>query len=189
MLMKSLNRILLGGLFLLAGLPVSLAAQGHPEPEHGKPEHHQPEHRQEGEHRSPPAAHTRHATPARRTLEVHDQREVWEHQRAHDWNAEHRTWQQRGGYHGVRIPAMRFRAYFGPHRWFRLYGAPMELVGPYPRFKYAGYWFRLMDPWPEAWAPLWFENDAVCIVYQGDGYYLIDQHHPDVLIAVEVYVS
>ena len=33
--------------------------------------------------------------------------------RAASWNNDHRTWQQRGGYNGYRIPQDRFRQYFG----------------------------------------------------------------------------
>ena len=45
---------------------------------------------------------------------------VWQQHRAHSWQAEHRTWQQRGGYKGYRIPKDHFRGNFGPHHAFRM---------------------------------------------------------------------
>ena len=38
--------------------------------------------------------------------------------RASSWNNEHRTWQQRGGYNGYRVPDDRFRIYFGNNHHF-----------------------------------------------------------------------
>jgi hypothetical protein len=126
-------------------------------------------------------------TEPRRRIEPGDQRGAWQEGRARDWQSEHRTWQQRGGYHGYRIPPARFRTYFGRDRWFRIHGAPMVFVGRYPRFKYGGYWFRLVDPWPEDWTDDWYERDDVSIDYYGDGYYLVNRHHPGIRIAVQVY--
>src|SRR3984893_10112724 len=38
----------------------------------------------------------------------------WQEHRAQSWQSDHRTWEQRGGYRGYRIPDDRFRGYFGP---------------------------------------------------------------------------
>lgn len=106
--------------------------------------------------------------------------------RANSWNNDHRTWQQRGGYNGYRVPEDRFRLYFGSNHFFRISRLPMIFVGGYPRFQYDGYWVTFMDPWPEDWAPTWFETDDVYLDYTGDGYYLYDRMHPGIGIAVTV---
>ncbi|MGA3178363.1 MAG: hypothetical protein ABSE19_13585 [Candidatus Acidiferrum sp.] len=106
--------------------------------------------------------------------------------RAGSWNNDHRTWQQRGGYNGYRVPEDRFRQYFGSNHFFRIGGLPMVFVGGYPRFQYDGYWVTFMDPWPESWDPAWYENDDVYLDYTGDGYYLYDRMHPGIGIAVTV---
>lgn len=106
--------------------------------------------------------------------------------RAGSWNNEHRTWQQRGGYSGYRIPDDRFRLYFGGGHFFRIGGLPLLFVGGYPRFQYDGYWVTLMDPWPEMWPPLWYETDNVYIEWGGDGYYLYDSNYPGIGIAVMI---
>lgn len=63
------------------------------------------------------------------------------------------------------------------------------IVGGYPRFQYGGYWFSLIDPWPEYWANDWYESDDVYIDYVGDGYYLYNRRHPGIAIALNVFVG
>jgi hypothetical protein len=41
-----------------------------------------------------------------------------------------------------------------------------------------------MDPWPETWAPTWYDSDDVYVDYTGDGYYLYNRMHPGPGIAV-----
>jgi riboflavin synthase len=89
-----------------------------------------------------------------------EQRGVWQQRRARSWEAEHRTWQQRGGYDGYRIPQDRYRRYFGSRHPFRIYRYPVVLYDGYPRFQYGGFWFSLMDPWPEYWSDDWWEADV-----------------------------
>jgi hypothetical protein len=125
----------------------------------------------------------------RKPVEQSQQRGVWLQHRAHNWQSEHRTWQQRGGYHGYRIPEDRFHDNFGRDHWFRIYRFPLVMVGRYPRFQYGGFWFRLVDPWPESWPDAWYETDDVYIDYYRDGYYLYNRNHPGVSIAVNVYVG
>jgi hypothetical protein len=105
--------------------------------------------------------------------------------RAGSWNTDHRTWQQRGGYNGYRIPDDRFRLYFGASHFFRISGLPLLFVGGYPRFQYDGYWVTFVDPWPETWPPNWYETDDVYLDYS-DGYYLYDRNYPGIGIAVTV---
>jgi hypothetical protein len=94
--------------------------------------------------------------------------------RAKSWDNDHRTWSQRGGYTGYRIPEDRFRAYWGRAHSFRIFSLPMLFVGGYPRFRYDGYWVTFVDPWPEMWPATWYETDDVYLDYTDDGYYLYD---------------
>jgi hypothetical protein len=104
--------------------------------------------------------------------------------RATSWATQHRTWQQRGGYNGYRVPDDRFALYFGSGHFFHIGSLPLLFVGGYPRFQYDGYWVTLMDPWPEDWPPLWYETDNLYIDWGGDGYYLYDTNYPGIGIAV-----
>jgi len=106
--------------------------------------------------------------------------------RAKSWNDEHRTWAQRGGYNGYRVPEDRFRAYWGSNHYFRIFRLPMIFVGGYPRFRYDGYWVTFIDPWPGDWAANWYETDDVYIDYVNDGYYLYDRLYPGIPIAVTI---
>jgi hypothetical protein len=115
-----------------------------------------------------------------------DHHNDWQGRRARDWRSDHRTWEQRGGYHGYRIPELWFGRYFGPGRFFRIHDLPVVVLGGYPRFLYCGYWFSLVDPWPEYWADDWYETDDVYIVDSGDGYYLFNRRYPGEGIAVSV---
>jgi hypothetical protein len=118
-----------------------------------------------------------------------EQPRVWQQHRARNWQAEHRTWQQRGGYNGYRIPQVHYRRYFGRSHLFRIYTLPMLLFGEYPRFQYGGYWFSLVDPWPQYWSNNWYENDEVYIDYSGDGYYLYNRRYPRDRIAITFYLN
>ena len=106
--------------------------------------------------------------------------------RASSWNNDHRSWGQRGGYNGYRVPEDRFRLYFGSNHFFRINRLPMVFVGGYPRFQYDGYWVTFVDPWPETWPPTWYETDDVYVDYTGDGYYVYDRMHPGIGIAVNI---
>ena len=106
--------------------------------------------------------------------------------RASSWNDDHRSWGQRGGYNGYRIPEDRFKLYFGGNHFFRISRLPMVFVGGYPRFQYDGYWVTFVDLWPETWAPTWYETDDVYVDYTGDGYYLYDRAHPGIGLAVTI---
>jgi len=106
--------------------------------------------------------------------------------RASSWNKDHRTWGQRGGYNGYRVPEDRFRLYFGSNHYFRIYGLPMFFVGGYPRFQYDGYWVTFVDPWPEMWPDTWYETDDVYLDYTDDGYYVYNRTRPGPGIAVTI---
>ena len=114
------------------------------------------------------------------------QQSAWQNHRAHSWDSDHRTWQQRGGYHGYRIPDARYRGYFGPDHGFRIYGRPFLVVDGRPRFQYRGYWLSMVDPWPESWANDWYDTDEVYVTYVDNGYYLYNQRHPGVGISISI---
>lgn len=65
----------------------------------------------------------------------------------------------------------------------------MVVVGGYPRFRYGGYWFSLVDPWPEYWSNNWYESDYVYVEYFNNGYYLYNRRYPRDRIAISVYVN
>jgi hypothetical protein len=106
--------------------------------------------------------------------------------RATSWDKDHRTWGQRGGYNGYRVPEDRFKLYFGSNHYFRINGLPMVFVGGYPRFQYDGYWVTFVDPWPETWPATWYQSDDVYLDYTNDGYYVYDRRHPGPGIAVTI---
>jgi hypothetical protein len=147
-----------------------------PHPGEAKPTARQaePAHQPQGGHPQP--------TPEQR--QVHQT--TWQSHRAQHWESEHRTWQQRGGYHGERIPQERYGQYFGPSHFFAVYTVPVVVYGGYPRFQYSGFWFSVVDPWPEYWAADWYDTDDVYIVYTDDGYYLVNRRYPGVMLAVDV---
>ena len=116
----------------------------------------------------------------------YDRRDIWQRQRAHDWQHEHRSWHERGGYVGYRIPEDRFRAHFGRGHWFRVHDVPVVVVQGSPRFQFGGFWFGVVDPCPETWSPVWYRTDDVYVDYVNDGYYMYNRSHPGIAIAVNV---
>ena len=127
-----------------------------------------------------------HAQQQRPQQQQRVEQSAWQEHRAQSWQSDHRTWQQRGGYHGYRIPDDRYRGYFGPDHGFRIYGLPFLVVGGYPRFQYEGYWLSPVDPWPEYWANDWYDTDDVYVTYVDNGYYLFNRRYPNVAIAVSI---
>jgi len=117
------------------------------------------------------------------------QQGAWQERRATNWQAEHQTWQQRGGYNGDRIPEDRYRGNFGPDHSFRIYTNPVVVAGGYPGFQYGGFYFSIVDPWPQYWSNNWYENDDVYIDYSRDGYYLYNRRYPRDRVAIRVYVN
>jgi flagellar motor protein MotB len=124
--------------------------------------------------------------PQRTQEQQHVEQSAWQQHRAQNWQSDHRTWQQRGGYRGYRVPGDRFRGYFGPEHGFRIGGLPFLVVGGYPRFQYNGYWISAVDPWPESWGNDWYDNDDVYVTYVDNGYYMYDRRYPDVGIAISI---
>jgi hypothetical protein len=136
------------------------------------------------QYRQPAPGHFREAS--RREPQSFARQNIWERQRAQHWQHEHRHWNERGGYHGYVIPEERFRAHFGRGHCFRIHEVPVVVVERYPRFQFGGFWFSLVDPWPESWSPTWYRTDEVYVDYVNDGYYLYNRQHPGVSIAINV---
>jgi hypothetical protein len=105
------------------------------------------------------------------------QERAWQERRANHWEYEHRNWQQRGGYNGYRVPDDYFHDHYGDGHAFRIYSLPFLYEGGNPRFQYGGYWFTMLDPYPEDWGGRWYETDDVYVAYRGDGYYLFNRNH------------
>ena len=116
----------------------------------------------------------------------HAQQAAWQEHRSQNWHSDHRNWEQRGGYNGYRIPDDHYHGYFGPSHTFVIYNQPYMVVGGYPRFQHGGYWFSVVDPWPNSWANNWYQTDDVYVVYANNGYYMYSRRHPSVGIAISV---
>jgi hypothetical protein len=127
-----------------------------------------------------------HEQPQRTQEQQRVEQTAWQQHRAGNWQSDHRTWQQRGGYSGYRIPDNRYHGYFGPSHGFRIEGLPFLVVGGYPRFQYGGYWFSLVDPWPGSWANDWYDTDDVYVSYVDNGYYLFNRRYPTTGIAISI---
>jgi len=125
----------------------------------------------------------------RQRQQAQQQQSAWQAHRATNWQAEHQTWQQRGGYNGDRIPEDRYRGNFGPDHSFRIYNNPVVVAGGYPGFLYNGVYFSVFDPWPQYWSNNWYENDDVYIDYSGDGYYMYNRRYPQDRISIGVYLN
>lgn len=150
-----------------------------------QPEQHAQEQKQQQQH-APQQSHNS-QQPAQHTQEQqHAQQAAWQGHRSQNWQSDHRTWQQRGGYNGYRIPDNRYDGYFGSGHAFVIYSQPYMVVGGFPRFQYNGYWFTLVDPWPSSWANNWYTTDEVYVVYANNGYYMYNQAYPGVGIAISV---
>lgn len=154
----------------------------------------QQKHRQQGAQAQPPGQQKRQQQGAqaqprpriqqqqRSQQQIREQQQLqqrtWNEHRAHQWEMQHRTWKQRGGYNGYHIPDIYYRSHYGPGHWFRVYTLPFMIVTGIPRFQYGGYWFGLVDPFPEYWGPYWYQTDDCYIVWEPDGYYLFNRRYP-----------
>src|SRR5579863_1680256 len=163
--------------------------------EHAQQQRQQPQQRAQQPQRQQPNNRQEHAQQARGngnehargTPEQHRvQQSAWRQHGSQHWDADHRTWQQRGGYNGYRVPEDRYRGYFGPDHGFRIGGLPFLVVGGYPRFQYDGYWISAVDPWPEYWGENWYDNDDVYVAYVDNGYYMYNRRYPHAGVAISI---
>ena len=147
----------------------------------------QPQQRQQQATR--PQAQPRQQARTQQSQQRRQQPVAWQNQRATNWQSQHRTWQQRGGYNGYRIPTNDYNHYYGQNHMFRINTLRVVYVGSYPRFQYGGFWFSLVDPWPQYWPNNWYDNDEMYIVYYDGGYYLCNRSYPRDRIAITFYVN
>jgi hypothetical protein len=117
-------------------------------------------------------------------VQVPSRQQVWMKHRATTWNTEHRTWEQRGGYQGYRVPDDQFTLKFGTENTFRINSLPYRMVNDQASFQYNGYWMNVVDPWPETWADGWYDSDDVYVRYD-NGYYLYNSKHPDARLSLQ----
>jgi hypothetical protein len=167
--------------------------QGKPQQQHAQQQRHEQQeqhNQQQAQHRQQQQnQHNRQQArqqPQRTQQQQRIQQSAWQQHRSQNWQSDHRTWQQRGGYRGYRIPDDRYRGYFGPSHRFRINGRPFLVVGGYPRFQYQGYWISTVDPWPETWGNDWYDNDDVYVNYVDNGYYLFNRSYPGQGIAINI---
>lgn len=93
-------------------------------------------------------------------------------QEEHHDQAEHRE--------NRRIADEHFRTRFGHDHHFAI--RHVNMVEGRPRFAYGGYNFEIAQPWPGGWS----YNDNTYIDYVDGGYFLFDERHPGVRVAVTV---
>jgi len=125
-------------------------------------------------------------TPTSRPSTIAQQRTFWPQYTARDWRSQHRTWVQRGGYRGYRIPVDRYRLYFGRRHRYHLSSFTIRVYQDEPQFYTNGYWFTLLDPIPQYWPDDWYDSDYVTIVLLDDGYYLLNEAYPGDLLALDI---
>jgi hypothetical protein len=200
-MLKSFRIIGVSALFLLLGITMPTDAQQGKQEEKDKPaqqerqakpekqQHAQQQARPEKQQQQHAQQQDNRSAQQRNPDQVRQQHAAWQGDRAHSWQSEHRTWQQRGGYNGYRIPNDRFRSNYGQSHGFRIFSLPVMFVGGHRRFQYGGFWFGLIDPWPEYWANDWYDRDDVYVDYYGDGYYLFNRRYPNDRIAISFYVN
>lgn len=80
--------------------------------------------------------------------------------------------------HG-RISDAHYRASFGSAHRFHVSRSDYQ----HHMFRYGGYQFRFVDPWPPAWA----YSDPVYVVYEDGGYYMYDPLHPGIRITLSIF--
>lgn len=107
------------------------------------------------------------------------QRRAWQERRANRFQYEHKDWQARGGYKGVKIADDYFQAHYGKAHVFRIYDQPFVYENGDPKFQLEGYWFTMLDPYPENWSGYWYETDDLYVDFRDGGYALFNRGFPD----------
>jgi hypothetical protein len=148
-------------LSLLLGVAVPALAQEAPEHQEQKPE--RPEDRVQKDQ-----------------AQKDEHRQKKEEQRVEQRNVQSKDAKREGK--PARIPEARFRASYGRQHVFHV--NRVTVVEGTPRFVYGGYTFLLVEPWP----PGWSYSDDCYIDYVDGEYFLFDLLHPDVRIAITVFL-
>ncbi len=85
----------------------------------------------------------------------------------------------RGGYYqGSRISNNHYAGRFGREHSFHVNRRDYD----HRRFRYGGYAFGFIDPWPIGWG----YSDDVYVEYNDDGYYMYNRFHPGVRISINI---
>ncbi|MGH9686650.1 MAG: hypothetical protein ACRD5K_06120 [Candidatus Acidiferrales bacterium] len=171
-------------LLLLLGTTASVNArqdnhqQGeHPETNHqeSKPQHRAAKPAQE--HGKPAPNHTQQAARPQQRTTNHTEHAVrpQQHRMSHPQHASARPGPRDHG----RISDEHYRASFGRQHRFHVSRSDYQ----HHMFRYGGYSFRFVDPWPPAWA----YGDPVYVVYVDGGYYMYDPVHPGLRITLTIF--
>jgi hypothetical protein len=86
--------------------------------------------------------------------------------------------ENRGGHDHGRISNAHYESRFGREHSFHVSHGDYN----HRRFRYGGYAFGFIDPWPMDWG----YSDDVYVEYTDDGYYMYDRFHPGVRIAINI---
>jgi Ni/Co efflux regulator RcnB len=112
--------------------------------------------------------------------EHRDERKDDKREERHDARQEERHDEMRHDEHAHHIDDEHFRQHFGHEHHFVI--RHVNVVEGRPRFGYGGYNFEIAQPWPHGWS----YNDNTYIDFIDGGYFLFDERHPGVRIAVTV---
>jgi hypothetical protein len=83
-----------------------------------------------------------------------------------------------GFYQGSRISNHHYAGRFGREHSFHVNRRDYD----HRRFRYGGYAFSFVDPWPMGWG----YSDDVYVEYTDDGYYMYNRFHPGVRISIDI---
>lgn len=182
--MKLLAVLSKAALCMILGISVPLYAQQdeHPQEENrARPEHEQDKPAQaEDKHADKDRQEDKRAEQEDKRAEQQDKRAEQADKHAEQEDKTARQADRREDKRGGHIPDDRFRANFGREHRFHI-GRPVIVEGA-PRFRYGGYWFVIVEPWPVGWT----YDDEVYVDYIDGGYFLFNPVHPGVRISINV---
>jgi hypothetical protein len=121
-----------------------------------------------------------HDQPGMKQDERHDHQMGQKEQRPDHMDRDHQQ-HPAGAKQGKKIPDDKFRSHFGRQHTFKVQRTQVINVSQ-PVVVYGGYNFQLVEAWPSVWG---FE-DPVYIDYVDGEYYMFDEIHPEIRIAVIV---
>ena len=86
--------------------------------------------------------------------------------------------EDRGDHDHGRISNAHYASRFGREHSFHVNRRDYD----HRRFRYGGYAFGFIDPWPMGWG----YSDDVYVVYTDDGYYMYNRVHPGLRISIDM---